>query len=198
MLYLEAMLKKELKSHYFVTLAWLAVIVVLRLAFSFRVFFELITFLNWLVFCLGALMGTMLIDIDQLISAWFFYPESPTAGRIKQLLKQKDIKGILLLLADTYQERTKLPFHGALFQVIFVVFSFWVLTSTGNWLGKGLVMAVNLHLLKDEIHLWRLKKEDSIRPWLFWQIKRQVSIREQKVFIVVMLMLFLGLNLLLI
>ena len=198
MIYCKEMLVKELKSHYLVTLIWLATIVVLRLLLNLQLFFNTINLINWLLFCLGALLGTMLLDIDQLVSALFFYPPNASSQQIRQLLRQSKFKQIVFLLADTYQERVKLPFHSAIFQTFLVIFSFWVLTSTGNWLGKGMVMAMNLHLLKDEIHLWLLKKEDLIRPWLFWQIKREVTLREQQIFITVMLLLFLGLDFLLV
>jgi len=192
------MLEKELKGHYFVTLIWLAAIVILRLLLNLRIFFNIINFLNWVAFCGGALLGTMLLDADQLVAALFFYPESPTTGRIKELFRQNKFKEIVKLLADTYRERIKLPFHSAVFQAFFVIFSFWILTSTDSWLGKGMVMAMSLHLLKDEFHLLLLKKESQLRSWLFWQIKREVSFKEQKIFLIIMLLSFLGLNLLLI
>lgn len=192
------MLEKELKSHYFVALVWLAAIVILRLLVNVRVFFSVINLVNWLAFCLGALLGTMALDIDQLVSALFFYPESQSTLRVRQLLKQNKFKEIIIILADTYQERIKRPFHGAIFQAFMALFSFWVLTSTGNWLGKGIVMAMGLHLLKDEVELLLKNRPEVLRSWLFWQIKREVSFQQQKVFVVIMLLLFLGLNLLLI
>jgi hypothetical protein len=192
------MLEKELKSHYFVTLVWLATIVILRLLVNLKVFFSAINFLSWLMFCLGTLLGTFILDADQLVSALFFYPESVAAKQVRQLFKQNKFKEIAFLLADTYQGRTKRPFHSAIFQVFFAVFSFWVITSTGYWLGKGMVMATGLHLLKDEIELLLKNRPELLRPWLFWQIKKEVSFQQQKVFVVIMLLLFLGLNLLLI
>ena len=192
------MLKKELKGHYFVTLIWLAAIVILRLLINLKVFFSAINFLSWFLFCLGALLGTFILDIDQLVSALFFYSESLAAKQVRQLIRQNKFKEIAFLLADTYQERIKRPFHSAIFQAFFALFSFWVVTSTGYWFGKGMVMAMGLHLLKDEIELLLKSRPELLRPWLFWQIKREVSFCEQKIFVVVMSLFFLGLNLLLI
>lgn len=95
-------------------------------------------------------------------------------------------------------QEEKSPFHNALFQTIFYVFCFWVLTSTGGLFGKGLVMAMALHLLKDEIHLLLTGREELLRRWLFWPIKREISFGEQKTFVILMLLVFLGLNLLLV
>jgi len=61
-----------------------------------------------------------------------------------------------------------------------------------------LVMAMALHLLKDELEPLLLGREEYLRKWLFWQIKTEVSFYNQKLFVVLMLIVFLGLNLLLI
>src|SRR4030066_2287279 len=55
------------------------------------------------------------------------------------------------LLAETRYERTKIIFHTATFQLIFTVLAFWVLTSSGSILGRGLVLAFLLHMLVDQI-----------------------------------------------
>lgn len=192
------MLEKELKSHYFVTLVWLSALVILRLLLNLKVFFNVISVVSWITFCLGAIAGTFLLDIDHILYTLVFNPQEPTSLKIKQLLRQKQYKEAFIFLVDTHLERVKLPLHNAIFQVVFSVFCFWVLTSTGSWFGKGLVMAVVLHLLKDEYHCFLKGKEAFLRSWLFWQIKREVSFREQKIFLAIMLLFFLGLNLLLI
>jgi hypothetical protein len=58
--------------------------------------------------------------------------------------------GMIKLLFDTRGERRKLIFHSAFFQVIFVVLSFLVITSSGSLFGMGLVLAFFLHLLVDQ------------------------------------------------
>jgi len=135
----------------------------------------------------------MILDLDQVFYALVIYPEE----KAKELWRQRRIKALLGYLAETYSQRVRLTFHNALFQVGFLVFSFWVLTSTGGLFGKGLVMAANLHLLKDEFHLLMKGREEELRCWLFWPIKREVSFGEQKVFLGIMGVVFLGLNLLL-
>lgn len=177
------MIKKELTSHYLVTLAWLVIISLLRWRWNLE--------LIWL--WLGGLVGTMILDLDQVFYALLIYPEEEAL----KFWRQRRIKALLEYLAETCSQRRKLTFHNALFQVGFLVFSFWVLTSTGGLFGKGLVMAANLHLLKDEFHLFLQGREEELRRWLFWPIKREVSFGEQKVFVVLMTLVFLGLNLLL-
>lgn len=192
------MIKKELFSHYLVTLIWLAALAVLRAIFSASAFSTLSQLFSWLVFCLGALLGTFVLDLDHVFYVLLIHPEEETSQKVKRLIRQKEYKEAFLVLVNTHLERIKLSFHNAIFQVFFMVFCFWVLTSTGSWLGKGLAMAMALHLLKDEIELLFKGYEDRLRAWLFWPIKREVSFQEQKVFVILMLLVFLGLNLLLI
>lgn len=154
--------------------------------------------LNLIWLWLGGLLGTFLLDLDHLIYTLVIYPQEETSFKAKSLLQQRQFKAMLALLISTRYERFKLSFHNALFQPIFAVFCFWVLTSTPGLLGKGLVMAMALHLLKDEFSSLFKQSDEFTRKWLFWQIKREVSFKEQKIFVVLMLLVFLGLNLLLI
>lgn len=164
------MLKKEIISHYLVTLVWLVIITLLRWNWQWN--------LIWL--WLGAGLGTMLIDLDQIIDR----PD------VVNLIKQKQF--------PVDFNKTRLLFHNALFQVFMVIFCFWVLSSTPSLLGKGMVMAMFLHLLKDDLQLLWQKKEEILHQVLFWPLKAEISFREQKIFVGAMLLVFFGLNLLLI
>jgi hypothetical protein len=182
------MLKKEIRSHLLVTFIWLA----------------LVTFFRWrwhwdLVFLWsGGLIGAFLLDLDQLLYVFWIYPQELTSLRVRSLFGQRRFKAALGLLSDTDEERFKLAFHNALFQPIFYVFCFFVLTSTGSLFGAGLVMAMALHLLKEEIKALLWGREELLRKRLFWLIRGEVSLYSQKLFVVLMLLIFLGLNLLLI
>lgn len=184
----KTMLKKEVRSHLLVTFIWLVLITLLRWNWHW----------NLILLWLGALVGTFLIDIDHLLYALVIYPHELTSMRVKRLVDQRRFKEALILLADTQAERIKLPFHSALFQIILYVACFFVLTSTGSLFGAGLVMAMALHLLKDEFELLLRGEEERLRKWLFWQIKTEVTFNQQKLFLILMLLVFIGLNLLLI
>lgn len=181
-------LKKEVLSHLKVSLVWLVVVTLIRWQWRFN--------LVW--FWLGGLIGTYLLDIDHIINTLFVFPNTLTGRKLKELLGKGRFKEFLILLGETHYERMNLTFHNALFQPIFYVFCFFILTSSGSLFGKGLVMAMALHLLKDEFEELINKKEEHLRQWLFWQIKREVTFKEQGIFLAVMLATFLGLNLLLV
>jgi len=181
-------LQKEFWRHLLITFVWLVLTTLLRWSWHW----------NLISLWLGGLLGTFLLDIDHLLYVLAIYPHELTSMRVKRLIDQRQFKDALVLLADTRGERVKLPFHNALFQPIFYVFCFFVLTSTGSLFGAGLVMTMALHLLMDEFELLLAGRDEYLRKWLFWQVKGEVSLQNQKFFVFLMLLVFLGLNLLLI
>lgn len=181
-------MKKEVNSHLLVTFVWLAIITLLRWEWHWNLIFL------WL----GGLVGTFLLDIDHLLYTLVIYPQELTSMRTRDLLEDRRFKDMLVLLTNTHDERLKLPFHNALSQLVLYVLCFFVLTSTASLFGAGLVMAMTLHLLKDEFAFLLQGKEEHLRKFIFWQIKGEISFFHQKLFLVLMLLIFLGLNLLLI
>ena len=116
--------------------------------------------LNLIWFWLGGLAGTFLLDLERLLY------------REPLLLKPQ-----------------RSPFRNIIFQLILLVVCFYVITSNASFLGKGLVMAMSLSLLKDEI--------DHPQAF-FWPIKADLSLYQQKLVIVAMILVFLILSLLLV
>ena len=188
MLYWKKMFKKELKVHFLTTFIWLIIITLLKWQWQWN--------LIWLWF--GAFIGTFLIDIDHLIYLFFTNPHELTSQRVRRLWEEKHLKELIVLTFDTSEERMKLAFHNVLFQLILFILCFFVLTSTSNLFGVGLVMSMALHLLKDEFHEWWAGREERLKEWLFWPIKMEVSLQNQKIFLIFMLLLFVALNFLLI
>jgi len=182
------MLKKEIKNHLLITIAWLALITLLRWTWHWNLIFL------WL----GGVVGTFLIEIDHLLYALAIYPQEETSKRVRQLVDRRFYKEALILVANTRGERIKLAFHSAIFQPVLYIACFFVLTSTGSLFGAGMVMAMALRLLKDEMGLLLQGKDEQLRQWLFWQVGTEVTLRQQKFFVILMLLIFLGLNLLLI
>lgn len=176
------LLLKKAKGKLLVSAAWLAVVTLLRWQFNFSIFFL------WL----GAFVGTFLVDLDHLL----YLLDQPLLGeKTKTLLVQKKLVETIALADQTRPERTKLVFHSALFQVLLQFVTFFVLTSTASLFGAGLVMAMSLHLVRSEVELLLSKQNlDS----LFWQFKGEISPQNQRLFVIVMFLLFVFLTLLLI
>lgn len=153
--------------------------------------------LGLVFFLIGAGLGTFILDLDHLLYAFFHKPHEPSSHKIRVLFRRRDWQGLLRVLQECHEEHRELFFHQAVFQVIFLIFSFFMVTSTASFLAKGLVMAANLHLLKDE---WQdqIKSPPHLNKWLFWQLKTTVDLRTQKFYLLGASGVFLLLNLILI
>jgi hypothetical protein len=118
----------------------------------------------------GGIVGTILPDIDHILYL-YLKPQELTTQRVGFLLSKYDIKRTFGLLYETRSERRDLIFHTAFFQVIFMILTFWMLTSSGSYFGRGLVLAFSLHLLVDQmIDLTELRSFENwqkLSPWSF-------------------------------
>ncbi len=143
--------------------------IIIHFSFLILLFFLISLFRGWLnlsywVFWFGGILGTLLPDLEHLVYVYFSRPYELTSQRVKQMLQGRRIVQALELLKDTRYERTHLIFHTIWFQVVFFFLAFWILTSSGSILGRGLVLAFLLHLLIDQVlDLWKLGNLDK---WL--------------------------------
>lgn len=132
-------------------------------------FFVLITItkgwlnLSYWPFWVGMVIGTILPDVDHLIYVYFLAPTDLTSQRVSYGISKKQIVNSLSLLYATRRERTKLIFHTVWFQILFMLLAFFVVTSSGSLIGKGIVLAFSLHLLVDQ--LVDLMETKTLEPW---------------------------------
>ena len=133
-------MKKELFIHFSFLISLFILISIFRGWFSF----------SYWPFWVGGVLGNFLVDIDHFIYIYFLRPHELTSRRVDYMLGQKNLSSSLNLLAETREERKDLIFHTILFQLIFIALTFWVVTSTGSLLGRGMVLAFSLHLLVDQ------------------------------------------------
>lgn len=123
---------------------------------SFLVFFLMISLARkwidprFIVFWVGGAIGAILPDVDHLIYVYLLKPHELTSQRATRMLSRGEVFATFSLLANTRGERTQLIFHTAMFQLIFAVFAFFVISSSNNLLGRGLVLAFSLHLIVDQ------------------------------------------------
>jgi len=182
------MFKKELFKRLLIALIWLVIIALLGWDWHWSL----------IGLFLGGFLGVFLIEIDHFLYVLLSNPHELTGQRVKRLLEQKSFKQVISLVFNTYEERKRLAFHNALFQIILYGLCLFTITSTGNLFGSGLLMTMSLMILKDEITDWLKDKEQSLNQWLFWPIKQEISLQQQRLFIAVMVLFFLLLSFLLI
>ncbi len=133
-------MRKELALHLLTTLILIIPIFI----------FRYLSLNNWPLFA-GALIGTVLPDIDHIIYVYYLRPYEVTSQRVISDVQRGNLKESWNLLSSTRNERVNLILHTVMFQVLFLILSFLVVSSSGSLFGRGLVLAFLLHLFVDEI-----------------------------------------------
>lgn len=134
---------------------------------SFFIFITLVkgyTSLVYWPFWLGGIFGTLLPDLDHIIYFYFVRPSDLSSQRFNFLAQKHEIKRMLTLLYETRGERRGLIFHSVFFQIIFLVLTFWMLSSSSSLFGRGMVLAFALHLSIDQ--LMDLTDVGSLENWV--------------------------------
>ncbi len=168
-------MKSEFKPHiiplfciYFVTsLIWL---------------FSKTNYLNYFYLLIGLALGSYLIDLDHLIY-WLYLKPNLEESRLAQIAwKKGDWRSLIKLLKVTEHQHLSLIFHHYFFQVVLTIFSFFVFTSTSSIFIKSILLAVNIHLLIDEIYSYR-NDPKKLQQWLFARESKQFAISSLKYYI---------------
>ncbi|OGM12113.1 hypothetical protein A2Z22_03420 [Candidatus Woesebacteria bacterium RBG_16_34_12] len=159
-------MKKQFYIHFSFLIAYFLIITLIRRWFS----------LKDIGFWLGGLIGTLLPYSDHFIYVYFLRPIEPMSLEVRSLVGGKNLRRAFELLITTRRERQKMIFHTVYFQIIFLVLTFFVITSSGSIFGRGLVLAFALHLLIDQIIDWmETKNLDN------WFLNLPISLdKEQK------------------
>jgi len=127
------------------------------------------------LFC-GLAGGSFLLDIDHLIY-WLYLNPNIEESRLAQIaFKKRDFRSLIKLLEITHHKHTNLIFHHFFFQVVLAAISVFVFTSSGNVFGMGLMLALNIHLLIDEIVDYR-RDPHHLQDWLFAREEKQLPLR---------------------
>ncbi len=136
--------------------------------FAYFIFLTLInslySFSYWPLY-IGGLVGLFMSNLDHLLHIFVFQPQELTSQRTVIYLKNKQYKEALILLYDTREERKDLIFHTSLFQIIFVVLTFWVVSSSGSLFARGLVLGYLLSLVIYNLKKYIIKTENNF-IWL--------------------------------
>lgn len=188
---------KSFDKEKIVFLSYFFGLVILRI-FSRLRFFSFFEIFESLIFVFGGLVGWWLLKTDRLVSAYFLEPQTQLSYHIRYLVEKFKPLKLFRLLRERKKEQKRLVFRSAFFQVGWLFLAFFTITSTTSFLAKGMVLGLGLHLLFDEIKDWRRKGLNFVRDWLFWQIKRTVTLKEAKIFLWIMISGFVFLSLIMI
>lgn len=136
----------------------------------------------------GGILGTILPEVDHLLYIFLLRPYELSSQRAVSMIMKGDFFEALKFLLETRGERTNLICHTAIFQVIFLILTFWVITSSGSLFGKGLVLAFSLHLLVDQAI--DLSEPRGIGSW-FLNLQLTFTRDQLKIYWILILVVFL-------
>jgi len=106
-------------------------------------------------------------ELDHLIYIFFMSPQELTSQRVGFLWNRKEYKRLIELLYETRSERKGLIFHTIFFQAVFLILTFWIMSSSASLFGKGLVLSFALHLSVDQlVDLVEIKSLDNWTKFL--------------------------------
>ena len=100
----------------------------------------------------GGLIGVMLLYVDYYFYAYHLHPQESASVEARKLVNQKKYLDAVYVVITKRAQNTKLIFHNASFQVFFLVFVFFVVTSSASLLGRGIVFGMVIHLLVDMLN----------------------------------------------
>ncbi len=146
---------------------------------------------KYLVIIAGGLLGLALLIADELtLNRYYNEPKEDTSDLNKEQFSQGETRS-----AATYLSQTNfLATRSTLFLIVLWPLSFFVITSTGSFLGIGLVMGIFVGLLEE---MWTLRKEVQIFNQRFWsQVKTQLTPEQIRLLFILTSAYFVFLNLL--
>jgi hypothetical protein len=130
---------------------------------------------NFIYLLFGLGWGSFLLDFDHLIY-WLYLNPNIEESRLAQIaFNKKDFFSLIKLLESTHKNHINLIFHHYFFQVVLALISIFIFTSSNSIFIKGLILALNIHLIIDEIEDYQHDKE-HLQDWLFARESKQLSI----------------------
>lgn len=160
-------MKKDLVTHFLYTFAFILLVSFIRRWLN----------LSYYPFWIGSLIGMVLPDIDYLIYIYALKPQKDLSQEAVGLIEKRSFTRSWDLLTKERSQHTDLIFHTAYFQIIFIIFSFLIVTSSGSTFGIGVVLAFLLHLIIDQAN--DLFELNGINNW-FAKMNMILSQKQQR------------------
>ena len=156
--------------------------ILLPIIYSLLFYFSFPTLVQFIFFVLGTFLGFQLLFLDRFVHAFYLYPNTEFNTLVRQLWLQGNYLGVIKALAQAETLQEKLLTRSALFLIVYLILTIFVLTSTGSVFGIGMMLGIGLHYTFD---FWRYSQDTQrfVRHY-FWQVKRSFTSRDVRVFVV--------------
>lgn len=138
---------------------------------------------------IGGTIGWWLLPIfDKIAYIYILHPEAQISQYLKYEIGKRQLKTAWQTMKLRKTEFDKLTTRGILFQAVWLVLVIFVLTSTASLLGKALVIGLGLRILFEEVKEY-LKDKNLLKQHLFWQVKREISEKELRAYLITKIVL---------
>lgn len=131
---------------------------------------------------LGFAIGAFFLDLDHLIYWFYINPNIEESRLAKIAFDKRDFQSLLKLLESTHYQHTNMVFHHYFAQIVIAIISIFIFTSSSSIFAKSFILAINLHLLVDEIKDFR-SNPAHLQDWLFARESKQLSISSLKYYL---------------
>lgn len=127
--------------------------------------------LSYWPFWVGGIIGTILPDLDHVLHFYLIKPYELTSQRFIQMIKSREMLRSVQLLYETRSERKNLIFHSKFFQILFLVVTFWVMSSSGSFFGRGVALAFAIHLTIDQMmDIYEFTTVENKNERIYWLV----------------------------
>lgn len=166
----------------------------LPFVYSAIFFFSFPSLLQFVFFVIGVVFGFQILFLDRFIHAFYLYPDTEFNQLVRAYWQKGNYLGAIKALAQAESLQEKLLTRSALFLIVYVLLTLFVLTSTGSVFGIGMMLGLGLHYTCD---FWRYSRDtERFTKQYFWQVKRSFTAREIRAFVVGWTVFFIVLSLL--
>lgn len=162
-------MKQELKNH----LIPLGVIFIITTIFWLT---KSVAWYQYIYLLFGFLWGSFFLDLDHLVYWFYLNPNIEESKLARLAFNKRDFVSLLKLLESTHTHHTNMVFHHYFAQVVLALITVFIFTSSANVFAKAFILAVNIHLLVDEIKDY-YRDPHHLQDWLFARESKQLPLR---------------------
>lgn len=139
---------------------------------------------------LGLVLGFLFVFSDGWWSEYLTRSDGSLIARWRLMRSEKQSVGgwISYLINENYPKQLQMM-RGVLFVGCWIALAIFTMTSVGGFFAKGIMVGIGTHIVWDYVADYFVN--ESLLLQRFWQIKREMAIREVELFVGVMIVVYL-------
>ena len=155
--------------------------IIAPLLYSVLFFFFFQNTWAYMYFVIGIFLGFGIFFLDRIFHVFFTDPAHEFSQIVKTEWKQRKYIQALQLLLTGRELQEKLITRSSLFLIAYLATALFMLTSSGSFVGMGMVLGIGLHFCID---FTRYQKDsEKFHRHFLWQLKRRLSDQELRMLV---------------